>query len=322
MSLSGHLWTLAPRWLPRQPPPESRDWSLDLEDPRLGRVRLTGRLRREPGSTALVVIVHGIGGCAEALYAQRAAGAASRAGLSSLRINLRGCDRRGEDYYHAGLSGDLHRVLQAPEVRGYDSLFLLGYSLGGHVALRYASGVDVGAPVSQLRAVAAICAPLDLELCNRAIDSPRLWPYRRYVLGNLMQIYSAVAKRREVVLPVEQAAKIRTLREWDTQVVAPRWGFAGASDYYRRASVAPHLGAIEIPALLVAAQKDPMVPARTLRPVLEGRNHTLKVAWIEKGGHVAFPADFHLGVEAPQGLENQVLAWLGQQAGRELSASG
>ncbi len=313
MSISGHFWTLAPRWRQCDPPPDSQGWLLDVEDPQLGMVRLTGRLRHEADSAALLVVVHGIGGCAEAVYSQRAARAAARAGVSCLRINQRGCDRRGEDYYHAGLSRDLDSVLKAPELMRYDSVFLLGYSLGGHLVLRYASGADVGSPDPRLRAVAAICSPLDLELCNQVIDSPRLWPYRRYVLSNLLEIYSAVAKRQEVVLPVAQAAKIRTLREWDGRVVAPRWGFAGAADYYRRASVAPHLGSITVPALLVAAEKDPMVPARTLRPVLEGKEHSLSVAWIEKGGDVAFPANLRLGVEAPAGLEDQALGWLCRQ---------
>ncbi len=304
------LATLAPRWMPRDAPPEAEDWFLDLEDPKLGRVRLTGRLRHEAGSSVLLVVVHGIGGCAEAGYAHKAAGAAARAGISCLRINQRGCDRRGEDFYHAGLSADLGRVLAAPELARYDSILLQGYSLGGHVVLRYATGVDVGQIDPRVGGVAAICAPLDLALCNQAIDSPRLWPYRRYVLGNLMQIYSAVAKRQEVAVLVAEAGKIRTLREWDHRIVAPRWGFASAADYYRKASVAPHLGSITVPALLVVAQRDPMVPKRTLLPILEGTTHSLSVSWIEKGGHVTFPANFHLGVKAPAGLEAQTLGWL------------
>lgn len=310
MSLSGHLWTLAGRLRRGDSAPEAEPWSLDIPDPRFERVRLTGRLREEPDSSGLVVVVHGIGGCAEAGYSQAAAAAAERAGLSCLRINLRGCDRLGEDYYHAGLSTDLHRVLASPELSRFESLFLLGYSLGGHVALRYASGVDVEALHSRLKAVAAICSPLDLERSNQVIDSPRLAPYRRYVLSNLAEIYTAVAQRREGPIGVEEVAKIRTLREWDGRVVAPRWGFADAADYYRQASVAPHLPAIEVPALLVASKHDPMVPAATLRPVLNDREHRLQVHWIDGGGHVAFPASLEIGVNAPPGLEAQVMGWL------------
>jgi hypothetical protein len=36
----------------------------------------------------------------------------------------------------------------------------------------------------------------------------------------------------------------------------------------------------------------------------------LDVRWVERGGHVGFPNDFHLGEAAPPGLESQVLAWL------------
>jgi hypothetical protein len=317
MSLSGHLWTVAPRWWRRQPAPTARRWSMTVEDARYGGVELTGLLREEPGARELLVVLHGIGGCAEAVYARRAAEVAASAGLSCLRLNQRGSDRSGNDYYHAGLTADLHHALGSPELAGYEAVYLLGYSLGGHIVLRYASGAppaSSGTPGCgvdpRLQAVAAICPPLDLALSNRAIDSPRLWPYRRFVLANLFEIYRAVAARREVPVPVAEAAKIRTLFEWDDRLIAPRWGFADAPDYYRRASVAPYLAAIERPALVVASENDPMVPEHTLRPVLEATGAALEVAWVDRGGHVTFPANLELGVAAPPGLDQQVLGWL------------
>ena len=53
------------------------------------------------------MIVHGLGGSATSYYARKAALAAAHAELDSLRLNLRGADRGGADYYHAGLTEDL-----------------------------------------------------------------------------------------------------------------------------------------------------------------------------------------------------------------------
>ncbi len=313
MPLSAHLWTVASRLRSPGSAPEPREWSTVLEDPQIGPVTLTGLLREEAEASALLVFVHGIGGSASSRYGLVVARAASLAGLSCLRVNLRGCDRRGGDYYHAGLSGDLGVALASPEAARYKRVYLLGYSMGGHIALHYASTAQELDP--RLVAVAAVCAPLDLAAGARAIDSPGRWPYRRYVLGNLKEIYAAVAATRPVPVPVEVAARFTRLRQYDEQVVAPRWGFSGADDYYARAAVGPWLKDLAVPALLVAGRNDPMVPPAAVRPAVEAAAGKLEVRWTASGGHVAFPRDLDLGVEAPLGIEGQTIGWLRRQGG-------
>jgi hypothetical protein len=272
-----------------------------------------------------VLLVHGISGAADSRYMRTAAAAALEAGLACLRLNLRGCDRLGEDYYHAGLASDLAAALASPELAGYGDLYAVGFSLGGHLVLRLATG---GA-VPRLRAVAGICAPLDLAGCQQANDRPGSALYRAYVLRGLKEIYAAVAARRPVPTPVAVVRRIRLVKEWDEKVVAPRFGFAGADDYYARESVAPRLGALAVPALLVAAEDDPMVPAAVLRPVLAANAcPRLTVRWIG-GGHLGFPDGLRLDAEAAEGgapavaqrtLDAQVLTWLVAHAGTDGAA--
>jgi uncharacterized protein len=287
MSLRGHLWTIAPVLQHRLRGPrflEARPWETALEAPKAGTVHLSGWLREVPGSGEILVLVHGLGGGTESHYL----GGGEAAGISSLRVNLRGSDRRGEDFYHAGLTADLHAALASEELRRYERIYALGYSLGGHLTLRL--GAEAGDP--RLAAVAAVCAPLDLALSQREIDSPWRWPYRRYLLNGLLGIYAAVAARRSVPLPVEQARRIRTIREWDDRVVAPRHGFADAADYYVRESVAPRLPGLRVPALLLASEWDPMVPAHTVRAALSALPRPaprLEVRWVAGGGHNSFP---------------------------------
>jgi uncharacterized protein len=313
MDLSPHLWTIAPRLrhsLRPLPTPPARPWQRAVDDPQAGTIQLSGLWREVPAAAGeeaeALVVVHGLGGCTESHYMLRAARAAEAAGLSCLRLNLRGSDRRGEDYYHAGLTADLHAALAAPELARYRRLYVLGYSVGGHLALRFA--IEPGDP--RLVAVAALCAPLDLALSAATFDSPGLWLYRRYVLGNVKRIYQAVARRRPVPLPLAEALRIRSLYDWDDRVVAPRHGFAGAADYYTRVSVGPQLAELRVPALFVAALKDPMVPAATLRPALARELPRLTVRWLAEGGHVAFPPRADLGLGEEPGVEEQVIGWL------------
>jgi predicted alpha/beta-fold hydrolase len=251
----------------------------------MGTVRLSGRLREIAGSEEILVLVHGLGGCTESHYLAGGVRAAEAAGISSLRVNLRGSDRRGEDFFHAGLTADLHAALASAELRRYRRVYVLGYSLGGHLALRF--GTEEGDP--RLAAVAAICSPLDLALSQRQIDSPRLRPYRRYLLRSLGDIYAAVAARHPVPIPPAEVLRIPTIREWDDRVVAPRHGFADADDYYARASVAPRLPDLRVPALLLNSEWDPMVPAAAVRAALTRPAPGLQVRWIAGGGHVSFP---------------------------------
>lgn len=314
MGFSGHLrtvgWRLV-RGLRAASADGAEPWSTVVEDPALGSVRLSGRLHHPSGGRDLLVVVHGLGGCSESSYALRAARVAEAAGVASLRFNLRGADRSGEDYYHAGLTADLGAALASPELAAYRSVTLLGFSLGGHVVLRYATE----APDPRLRAVAAVCSPLDLAAGGRLIDRPAYWPYRRYLFRSLLEIYGAVARRRPVPVPVEAARRIRTFLEWDTRIVAARHGFRDAADYYRRASVGPHLERLAVPALLVAAEDDPMVPPGAVLPVLAGRKVPLEVRWVRSGGHIGFSPRLDLGMGGAPGLEAQATAWLWRLAG-------
>ncbi len=277
--------------------PDWRPWRTSLEDPVTGTVPVTGRFRDLPESEEVVLLVHGLGGSTESHYMFHGAQAAEAAGLSCLRLNLRGCDLESHDFYHAGLTADLHAALASEDLRRFRRIYVIGYSLGGHLTLRLATEVED----PRVIAVAALCAPLDLALSQRELDAPSRWIYRRYLMRGLVTIYEAVAARRPQPLTVEEAARIRTLREWDDRVVAPRYGFADALDYYARASVAPRLGELRVLPCCSTRRSDPMVPAAAVRAALRPAPR-LETRWLKGGGHVAFPPD--LDVDA------QVIGWL------------
>src|SRR5688572_21006405 len=183
VALLPHLWTVVPRLRHAIRPlsaPLSRSWETVVEDPQIGPVRLSGSLRELPGDE-LLVLIHGLGGCTDSHYMIRGATAAETAGISCLRLNLRGSDRKGEDFYHAGLTTDLHAALASPQLAAYGRIYVLGYSLGGHLAL----GMATEPGDSRLVAVAAVCSPLDLALSAAEIDAPGRGIYRKYLLRSL-----------------------------------------------------------------------------------------------------------------------------------------
>ncbi len=310
---AGHYWTIAPfvqaALMPRVAAP-ARPWSTALSDPQTGDVRLTGFFAPPSAKgSGLLLVVHGLGGSAESAYMTAATHAARSAGLGCLRLNLRGADRGGDDFYHAGLTADLDAALASEELREIERIFVLGYSLGGHLVLRYATG----APDPRVCAVAAVCAPLALDASATAIDRPERWIYRQHVLRGLLEIYQSVAARRRVPLPLAAARRIRSIREWDHRIVAPRHGFDSAEHYYSEVSVAARLAGLKVPALLVQAEHDPMVLAETVRPALTAAPERLEVHWVENAGHVGFPRDVRLGRSHARGLESAIAGWFKEQ---------
>ncbi len=277
-------------------------------DPSLGNVRLSGQVRASEGDELLVVL-HGLGGSTSSGYMGLALTAAEVAGVSCLLLNVRGADLSGEDISHAGLTDDIHGALTSPAFAGYRRIYLLGYSLGGHLALAY----GLGAADPRVKSVAALCSPLDLREAATSFDGPRFSVYRKHVLRGLTDIYGATHARRGGPLDIADALRIRRLRDWDERIVAPRFGFVDAADYYERASAGARLRELSIPALYVGALGDPMVPASTVRGCLAAARGAVDVRWSERGGHLGFPSNLNLGLPGPLGLEAQVLAWLRAQ---------
>lgn len=312
MALAGHLWTLGGflrRTLSPAEAPPSRPWETHLDDSVVGSVRLTGNLSEVAEARALVIVIHGLGGSSDSPYVVEAAARLARAGISCLRLNLRGADRSGEDIYHAGLTADLMAALVSPEVAAYEKVALLGFSLGGHVALRMA----VDDPPARLRAVATICPPVDLAAAATAIDAWDQWIYRRYLLARLLEIYSQVARRHELARSVAEVRQAKTFVEFDSLVIAPRHGFIDAWDYYRAVSVGPDLVNLRIPTLLLAAEGDPMVPVESLDDPLSRASDLLECHRVKRGGHLSFSPDLDLGSDAETGLYSQVVGWLDRQ---------
>jgi hypothetical protein len=282
--VKGHAWTIGSDLRHRlsvSRPPQAERWTLTVDD-----IQLTGWMRHEREARVAIVAVHGLGGDADSGYVLRFAWAAARRGLSLLRINLRGAGLDGADVYHAGLVSDL--AAAAETLAGY-RVFVVGFSLGGHLALRLA--LD---PPRNVEAVVAVSSPLDLGRSCAAIDRRRAWVYRNAVLGRLKDAYRKVAERHgggspRVPTPWATVKRVRTIWDWDDLVVVPRHGFDSVAHYHRSMSVGSRLHALAVPALYFGSRHDPMVPPHTVESQLLEAGDRLTVRLVDTGGHVAFP---------------------------------
>ncbi|MCK6454894.1 MAG: hypothetical protein L6R19_29215, partial [Alphaproteobacteria bacterium] len=138
-----------------------------------------------------------------------------------------------------------------------------------------------------IRAAASVSAPIDLARSARRITHWRNRPYHRWLLGRMIAEAvpgTAGAAERDAVLTA------RTVIEFDDRFVAPRNGFAGAADYYRRCSAAAYLDGIGVPTLVIHARDDPWIPGDIYRDVDWPANPALVRLLPAQGGHVGFHA--------------------------------
>lgn len=309
--LYSHYWTLVPHLLGRIQGRLGDDfvpWRRSFVDPVQGNLNASGYFHPTRPDGDLVVLIHGLGSDPNARYVIAATKVLVAAGVSVLRLSFRGADGQTPDFYNAALTRAIHEAMACATFDGYHRRFILGFSLGGHLSLRFATETDHPAVCG----VAAVCPPLDLGGCQVAFDTPRINLYRSHCLAGLRRTVRAAETRarrlgRSLGVPIDSLDDIRTIRAWDETIVAPRFGYDGADHYYELASVGPCLNRLRRPALLVASAYDPMVPVETLEPYLAAPMLTARVT--ESGGHVGFPRALDLGLGPHPGLIPQIMAW-------------
>ena len=91
------------------------------------------------GSKQLVLVLHGLEGNSDRQYARGMVKMANQRGFDAMVFNQRSCS--GEmnllpTSYHSGKSDDLKFVIEEI-AKDYESIFLVGFSLGGNILLKY-----------------------------------------------------------------------------------------------------------------------------------------------------------------------------------------
>jgi len=216
----------------------------------------------------LVVLFHGLEGNAASPYAR-----ALFAHLAALRWrgvvpHFRGCGgepNRLPRAYHSGDHAEIAAMMTSIQARvaAGSVVFVAGVSLGGSALLNWLGrrGSDAG---SIVHAAAAVSAPLDLSAAGYAIGRGANRLYTHVFLTTLKPKALAMAVRFPGLLDAKRVRGVRTMWEFDDAVTAPLHGFAGADDYWTRASSKGWLAKIAVRTLVLNARNDPFIPAASL----------------------------------------------------------
>jgi hypothetical protein len=243
------------------------------------------------GARRVGIVSHGLEGDSSRPYVLGMVRALNRRGWDAVAWNFRGCSgepNRLLRSYHSGDTQDLHTVISSVLALGhYTQLALIGFSLGGNIALKYLGerGSDVA---SQIIAAATFSVPCDLTSASHAMSRPS---NAIYMTRFLTMLHRKIRWKMELfpgAIDDRGYRKIHTFKDFDNCYTAPLNGFQDAEDYWQKASSKPVLADITVPSLLVSAADDPfLAPAcYPLDAALENPNLFLEVP--PHGGHVGF----------------------------------
>ncbi len=258
----------------------------------------------------LLVLFHGLEGSSSSHYAQAFAVEAAERGWRFALPHFRGCSGEinlAPRAYHSGDHEEVAWMLAQCRERHRGPMLAVGVSLGGNALLRFAEEAGDAAAAS-LRALAAISAPLDLAAGAHAIGRGfGRQVYTRMFMRTMKAKAFVKLSQHPGLFDARRMHAAGDLRDFDEIFTAPLHGFAGADDYYARASAGPQLARIRVPALVLNARNDPFLPEAAL-PRLGDVGDFVTLWQPAHGGHVGFAGGAWPG--HVQELPRSVCRWL------------
>jgi uncharacterized protein len=255
----------------------------------------------------LVILSHGLEGDSSRQYITGMVRLLNAHGYDCLAWNYRSCG--GEmnlqpRFYHSGETTDLDWVVRHAIGKGYTEIYLMGFSLGGNITLKYLGERGTQLPPEIKKAV-VFSVPMDLSACSHNINKRENWVYAKRFLGTLKTKAATKGTTYPQHINVGLLNQVKTVWDFDHFYTGPLHGFEGAEDYYRRCSSKYIVQNITIPTLIVNAKNDPLVPYESL-PIAEIEQ--IPHVWLElttQGGHCGF---------RPQMLADEGVYWSERRA--------
>jgi uncharacterized protein len=238
------------------------------------------------------VLLHGWEGSAASYYVVSLGAALFQAGVEVVRLNLRdhgNSHELNEGVFHSCRLDEVVGAVaamrtQIPGWRSDSAPWLVGFSLGGNFMLRVAAAP--AERVGPLRGAIAVSPVLHPDSAMRAMEEG-LQIYQRYFVSK----WSRSLRRKQQLWPTtlhdDRILRSRNLRAMTDAMVARHTDFPSMKDYLDGYAITGNrLTSLSCPALILASQDDPIIPAADLTQL--ALHPELRVVTTEAGGHMGF----------------------------------
>ncbi len=259
-----------------------------------------------------ILLLHGLEGSIDSPYIRGMIESAKKKNWQIVVMHFRSCSgepNRLLRSYNSGVSDDLHSVLELLEKQSINVDYIVGYSLGGNVLLKW---LGEQSEKAKIKAAVAVSVPLMLDICATEIHRGFSRLYETALLRTLRhKTREKTIKFGSEQLPdLQDIPKLTSFWKFDNQVTAPAHGYKDAKDYYNQASSRQFVKHIKIPTLIIQSKDDPFMNSEVLPDMHEiPDNVTLEAN--THGGHVGFiqgkwpwKAEYYLEQRIPNYLEN------------------
>jgi uncharacterized protein len=274
---------------------------IDLSDCKSQSLRTPSQLDKSQ-----IILSHGLEGDTSRQYITGMVKNFNAYGFDCLAWNFRSCSgeiNQTKTFYHSGATHDLETVIKYSLSKGYDKIYLVGFSLGGNLTLKYL-GEKGQNLYSEIQKAVTFSVPLHLSSSSKKIG----WLYtKRFNKSLIKKILEKSQRFPEFQIDTSDIAKIKTLKDFDDVYTSQLHGFIDAEDYYERNSSLYFLDKINIPTLIINAKNDPFLSKECFPFEQIKTMEKVHFQAPDMGGHCGFyPADY-------QGVlwsERRALEWV------------
>lgn len=236
-----------------------------------------------------VVLCHGLEGSSDRNYNNTAAEYFLKNDFSVFAWNNRSCSgemNRSPKLYHHAAIDDLDSAVKFVMNRGFEEIYLLGFSMGGVQILNYFGKTD---PDNRIKAGVAISSPIYLKTTAEILKMG----FNRIYLENFLIAIKRKLRQKSIKYPdLADWMKVMASKDFDgidEYFTAPVHGFSSADDYYSKASPGALLQKIRTPVLILNAMDDPFLGADSFPKEIASKSDFVFLETPDCGGHCAFP---------------------------------
>lgn len=240
-------------------------------------------------SRRAVILSHGLEGNSRRTYINSSANYFLEKDFSVFAWNNRSCGgemNRLQKLYHQGAVYDLDEVIRFVLNKGFQEVFLMGFSMGGGQIMNYFGTMPVD---TRIKAGVAVSTLIQLrystEKFKKGINRIYMFDFKKSIVRKLQE----KASQFPDFLNGDKISSITTFDEIDDYFTAPLHGYINRFDYYRRASPEYVMHNIRTPLLVINAADDPFLTAHCYPVEFAGNNEYVYLEIPRYGGHCSFP---------------------------------